>query len=118
MVRWPVKKPISREHQQKFIKSFEVIDNLNELYDLHWIGEKRMIILTRMNGQQFYINATMVESIETTPDTVLTLVSGKKFLVRESAEEITSMISVYYRQIGIVGQHGAFEGTYKKDEVE
>ncbi|PWI58193.1 flagellar FlbD family protein [Sulfoacidibacillus thermotolerans] len=62
-----------------------------------------MIHLTRMNGISFHLNAIMIEVIEATPDTVITLVSGRKYIVREHADEVIDQITRYYRSIGLVG---------------
>jgi flagellar protein FlbD len=47
-----------------------------------------MITVTRLNGGAFALNPDLVERVEPTPDTVITLVDGAKFVVRESVEEI------------------------------
>ena len=91
---------------------------IEELSDLGWTGAKRMISVTRMNGTQFYINATMIELIESTPDTVLTLSSGRKYVIKDSASEIYQKITEYYHKIGLIGIQGAVEGNYSRDEVE
>lgn len=57
-----------------------------------------MIKLTRFNGTTFYLNITHIESVEATPDTVVTLLNGKKYLVRERAEEIAAQISMFYQR--------------------
>lgn len=41
-----------------------------------------MIDVTRMNGKQFTLNSDLIETIEETPDTVLTLTTGKKIIVK------------------------------------
>lgn len=64
-----------------------------------------MIKLTRLNRDTFYLNALLVERIESTPDTVITLVSGRKVIVLESAEEVCRRIMDVYRQIGLVPGH-------------
>ena len=51
-----------------------------------------MIWATRINGSEIVINADLIESVEVTPDTILTLVDGKKFIVAESAEEIIDRV--------------------------
>ena len=56
-----------------------------------------MIRVTRLNGKQFVINAEMIETIEESPDTVITLVQGHKFVVRESFEEVISKVIDYRR---------------------
>jgi flagellar protein FlbD len=47
-----------------------------------------MITVTRLNGGVFALNPDLVERVEPTPDTVITLVDGAKYVVRESVEEI------------------------------
>lgn len=47
-----------------------------------------MITVTRLNGGAFALNPDLIERVEPTPDTVITLVDGAKFVVRESVEEV------------------------------
>lgn len=47
-----------------------------------------MIELTRLNGQKLYLNCDLLKYAETSPDTVLTLVTGEKIVVRESCAEV------------------------------
>ncbi|NLB28864.1 MAG: flagellar FlbD family protein [Clostridiales bacterium] len=55
-----------------------------------------MIKVTRINGkEEFYVNENQIEFIEETPDTVISLESGKKVVVMESAEEIIRRIAAY-----------------------
>ena len=49
-----------------------------------------MIYLTKFNHQQVLLNSDLIEQIEETPDTVITLVNGKKIVVLESMKEIYS----------------------------
>ena len=58
-----------------------------------------MIKVSRLDGSEFFVNALHVESVEATPDTVLTLFSGKKFLVREPPKAIVEAVVSYHRQI-------------------
>ena len=58
-----------------------------------------MISLRRLNNQAIMVNADLIESLEATPDTVVTLTSGNKLLVRDTMEEIQSKIIDYKRQI-------------------
>lgn len=51
-----------------------------------------MIMLTALNNKVFYLNCDMFEKIEVTPDTVITLSNGKKFVVLETPEEIINRI--------------------------
>jgi flagellar protein FlbD len=54
-----------------------------------------MIALTRLNGSKVYINAEMIRLIETTPDTILTLIDEKKILVQESADVVVERFIEY-----------------------
>lgn len=47
-----------------------------------------MITVTRLNGGGFALNPDLIERVEPTPDTVITLVDGAKYVVRESVEEV------------------------------
>lgn len=58
-----------------------------------------MITVTRLNDKQFVINAELIETIEETPDTVITLTTGRKLLVKESSTELVHMVTQYKRQI-------------------
>ena len=58
-----------------------------------------MIELTRMNNEKIYLNANLIESVEVTPDRLVTLVSDKKYYVLESVEEITEKMEEFYRRV-------------------
>lgn len=60
-----------------------------------------MIKVTRLNRVPFYLNALLIEQVDSTPDTVIRLVSGRKLIVLESADEVSQKITDYYRQIGL-----------------
>lgn len=62
-----------------------------------------MIEVTRLNGSPLFINAELIESVEETPDTVITLTTGKKILVREDANCIVEKVIRYRNKIrGII----------------
>jgi len=58
-----------------------------------------MIILHKMNGDEFILNANHIETIESKPDTTITLVNEKKYLVKESKDEVLSRIYEYYNKV-------------------
>lgn len=58
-----------------------------------------MIKLTRLNGAEFYINAELIETLEATPDTVVTLTTDDKWVIREAPDEVVERILAYKRQI-------------------
>ena len=51
-----------------------------------------MILLTRLNGSQFGINADLIERVETTGDTVISLIDGTKYVVTESPADVVDRI--------------------------
>ena len=58
-----------------------------------------MIWVTRLNGTEIVVNADLIETVESTPDTVVTLVDGKKYVVHEPAAEIVRRIQNYRASI-------------------
>jgi flagellar protein FlbD len=58
-----------------------------------------LICLTRLSGKEFYLNPHLVEFMEETPNTVITLTTGKKIVVEEPAETVITEIVTYRRQI-------------------
>ena len=61
-----------------------------------------MISVTRLNGQEISINALLIETVEATPDTLITLTTGKKVMVLEKVTDVLSLIQNYMRSIGPV----------------
>jgi len=51
-----------------------------------------MIAVHRLRGEPMFLNADLVESIEATPDTVLTLVDGRRIVVADTPEEVADRI--------------------------
>lgn len=58
-----------------------------------------MIKVTRLDGSHLIVNSDLIEFIESTPDTVISLTSGKKIIVHDSAEEIVADVIAYKRRI-------------------
>jgi len=57
-----------------------------------------MIELTRLNGKDLVVNAELIELIESTPDTILTLTTGRKIMVKESVEEVVKKVKEYINE--------------------
>ncbi|MGN6782682.1 MAG: flagellar FlbD family protein [Marmoricola sp.] len=68
-----------------------------------------MITLTRLSGSVFALNSDLIERVDSTPDTVITLVDGTKYVVRESLEEIVDAVRTYRGQIVALGARLADE---------
>lgn len=58
-----------------------------------------MVRLTRLNHAPMVLNSDLIEHIDVTPDTVITLTTGQILRVRESAEEVVSRIVEFRRRI-------------------
>jgi flagellar protein FlbD len=58
-----------------------------------------MIQVTHFNGRKYYLNAELILSVESTPDTVITLTNNQKVLVKDTAEDIFKKIIVYKRLV-------------------
>ena len=60
-----------------------------------------MIRVTRLDGSELVINSDLVETVERTPDTVISLLNNHKLVVRESVDEIVSRVVEYRRRISM-----------------
>lgn len=60
-----------------------------------------MIKVTRFNGNEYYINPHLIESIESNPDTTISLFPSRKIIVKDSTLDIIDRIRTYRRSIGI-----------------
>jgi flagellar protein FlbD len=58
-----------------------------------------MIVLTRLNGQEFVMNAEKIRYVEATPDTVVCCDTGEKLMVKETIKEVTKRAIEYARII-------------------
>lgn len=58
-----------------------------------------MIEVTRLNGTTVLINSDLIETVEETPDTVISLTTGRKFIVKESRQEVKNLVKSYKRDI-------------------
>ncbi len=57
-----------------------------------------MIQLTRTNGAQFYLNPELIQTVEKTPDTIITLINSKKIIVKDTPQEIAERFIEYRRR--------------------
>jgi len=58
-----------------------------------------MIEVTRLNDTKIFINAEMIEKVEEAPDTIITLTSGSKLIVKESRQEVKNLVILYKKEI-------------------
>lgn len=63
----------------------------------------RMIEVTKINGTKILVNTSLIETVEETPDTVITLTDGKKIIVKESRHEVKALVrsarQEYFKEI-------------------
>ena len=58
-----------------------------------------VIHLTKLNNTPFMLNAELIETVEATPDTVISLVTGRKYLVLEPVDEVREKCITYKKEI-------------------
>lgn len=61
-----------------------------------------MIKVTRLNGSELYVNSDLIETMESTPDTVITLTTGHKIIAADSIDELIERIVQYRHKISIL----------------
>ena len=69
-----------------------------------------MIVVTRLNGPKFAVNPDLLQRVESTPDTILSLIDGTKYIVAESMDEVTALV-VEYRARVVAATMTLAEGT-------
>ncbi len=62
-----------------------------------------MITLTRLSGSVFLLNADLIERVDSTPDTIITLVDGKKYVVSESMQQVLDSVVAFRGEIVALG---------------
>jgi len=63
-----------------------------------------MIKLHKLNGTEIVINAELIESLEPGPQTVISLATGNRYIVREGSDEVTQKVLEYRRSVNASGK--------------
>ncbi len=63
-----------------------------------------MIKLTRFNGSVFVLNCELIETVEATPDTVISTIHGKKYTCSETVEKVIEEVIAYKGRIQLVSR--------------
>ena len=58
-----------------------------------------MIKVSRLNGEDYVLNCSLIETVEANPDTVISLTTGRKLVVRESVDEIIDEVIRYSARV-------------------
>jgi len=61
-----------------------------------------MIRLTRLNGEEFIVNADLIRYVDSRPDTFITLEGQERVIVRESLEEVVARCVAYQRAVRVI----------------
>ncbi|HEY9856692.1 MAG TPA: flagellar FlbD family protein [Stenomitos sp.] len=57
-----------------------------------------MIKLTRLNGNEFVVNCDLIENVEAAPDTIVSLTTNQRYVVRESVDEVIERVAEFKRR--------------------
>ena len=60
-----------------------------------------MIAITKLNDREIIINSDLIESLESTPDSTITMTTGKKFIAKESIDDIIEKVVAFKQKIYI-----------------
>jgi len=60
-----------------------------------------LILITRFDNKKVVINGELIEMIETTPETLITLTTGKKVIVKESVDEVVEKVKKYKKELNL-----------------
>jgi flagellar protein FlbD len=63
--------------------------------------DNRMIAVTRLGGSEVVINTDLIVTVEKTPDTVITLTTGDRIMVRESVEEVVARAAAFRHRVSV-----------------
>lgn len=58
-----------------------------------------MITVSRLDGSELIVNSDMIEFVESTPDTIITLTDGKKVIVKEEPQHVIELIVAFRRRV-------------------
>lgn len=58
-----------------------------------------MITITQLNKAEMVINAEMIETVETAPDTIITMTTGRKFITRDSIDDVVEKVMAYQKAV-------------------
>jgi flagellar protein FlbD len=65
-----------------------------------------MILLTKLDGHKIAVNDALIVFAEPTPDTVITMASGQRMLVRETLDELMERVAAFRRSTDPGDHHG------------
>jgi flagellar protein FlbD len=75
-----------------------------------------VILVTRLNGDGFALNPDLIERADATPDTVVTLVDGTKYIVAESVAELIELVRGY--RASVIAAAGALDDARREGQAQ
>lgn len=63
-----------------------------------------MIRVSRLDGTEFVLNALLIETVEAVPDTVISLTTGRRYVVRESVDDVLARAIAFHRRLAHPGE--------------
>jgi len=60
-----------------------------------------LIFVTRFDGKKIVVNGELIEMVENTPDTIITMTTGKKITIKEKIDEVVSLVKSYKKEINL-----------------
>jgi len=77
-----------------------------------------MIKVKKLNQEEFYINPSLIEIVEERPDTRITMINSKQYIVADTVEEVLERISEYYKVAGLIPPQIMFNSyDFAGDEI-
>lgn len=64
-----------------------------------------MIVLTRLSGTEFALNSDLIERVESTPDTIITLVDGTKYVVAEGVDVVVQGVRRHQAEVAALSRY-------------
>ena len=77
-----------------------------------------MVQLTRLNNQTFMVNSDLIKFVERSPDTVITLVTGEKIVVRDTVEQVLERVVEFRRSIASGGSDRGSSSSRASDRKD
>lgn len=78
-----------RRHRRAVRAAFTVLD----------VQTRAMITVTRLNGNRFVVNAELIRTVDSNPDTTIRLINGDTIIVRETMQEVVELAVAYGRSL-------------------
>ena len=77
-----------------------------------------MIKVRKLSQEEFYINPSLIETVEKKPDTMITLINNKKYIIADTVEDLLANIENYYKIAGLISPKIIFNSyDFEKGDI-